>query len=234
VLFATTPPYRSRRRRRPGGGLLATGVVAAVSISGCAVGERPTFDTTPFPPGEPSGDVTLDGLLETLDDGPTSPLTATYEVTPLLSGDGPPPTAVVVVDGPRWSVTIGDLRFISDPASPLDGSSERTCRLTDGTCEPGLVAQGISDTYITADFFGPSTARRLRRDALSLTAPAVASTETIAGRSAACATLSLPLGAAVYCASSTGVLARLRDSDIAYELVGLADSADSAVFRSSP
>ena len=91
--------------------------------------------------GTPTGDDAADEVLGLLEGDLPEEVTATYTITPKLGAPA---------DRPRWSapatrlsVTIGDVRFLSD-------GEARTCQLATGTCVDGIDEAEVSDTAVTS------------------------------------------------------------------------------------
>jgi hypothetical protein len=198
--------------------------VAAVAVA-CATGPRPHFaeDAAALggEPGTPSGDAGADrvlGLLEAVGDGP---FTATYHITRKL---GPNETnAMVVQDGDKRSITVGDVRF-------LHTDQDVTCVISRKACEPGTLDARISDYSVGSAFWASGPARALRVALTRRSGPSVPSTQTVAGQEAQC--VDVPVGAGVehYCATPGGPVARWDTAAVAVELTGFADSAELDAF----
>ncbi len=189
-------------------------------------GERPTFNTAPTAAGTTTGDANVDAVLGRFDAAGGSIFTASYTAT--LVYDGTVTAVSVSQAGPeRRSVTIGDVRFLTD------GSSTQTCVLTTGACTDGIDAQAVSNTGVTPDIASGDVAKRLRRSATAVIGPTLPSTPEIAGQAALCVDVPLSGGTAVYCALSSGALARLNGGDLTVELTTYAAVADEAQFATT-
>ncbi|MFZ9628098.1 MAG: hypothetical protein ACO3C1_01955 [Ilumatobacteraceae bacterium] len=192
-------------------------------VTGCQLGERPSFSSDPFPPGALTGDPYVDMVLERLDAVTTGPATAVYSV--LRKYGNVEYTATVVLSNGQRAITLGTTKFLqTEPVvqtCAIDGSSP---------CLNGIVAQAASDVGLTIDFYAADTAKRLRRDAEAKTGPTLTHTDTIAGQSSACVDVPLTGGTAVYCALDNGILAKLDDGDVLVTLMMYADTADLTAF----
>lgn len=198
----------------------------AALVTGCMTGERPSFNTAPTAAGTATGDANIDAVLARFDAVGSSIFTATYTATLVYNGTV---TQVSVSQaGPeRRSVTIGDVRFLTD------GSSTQTCVLPTGQCTDGINAQAVSNTGVTADVATGDMAKRLRRSADAKLGPTVASTPEVAGQPALCVDVPLSGGTAVYCALAGGAPARFSGGDLTLELTSYAAVADEAQFATS-
>lgn len=204
--------------------LAALALAAALPLTACATGERPSFDTsTPFS-GEQTGDPNIDTVLTKLDSQTEGPYTATYRFTLNLGGTST--EAVVASEPGRQSITANGVRFIEEQGQ------RQTCRLGSGApCEPEWQAQYVSDSIINPDFSGDAAARRLRRDAAASIAPTVLEPATVADQPASCLTISVPGGTVQYCVLDNGVVGRIVDSDVSVELTSYQPSVtDPALF----
>jgi hypothetical protein len=196
--------------------------VAMSALAGCALGERPTLVDEPQVE-DPAAKAVLDRLEKASD----ATFTATYEITPSLTGQATP--AEVVQDGTRRRVTIGSIEFITE------GTNTRTCDATGAECVDGLNDARISDLSITNAFWGDSAAAKLTRDVgRSLATPETRS-DAIAGQAATCVDIAVPavegIGTVSYCAVDEGVLARYFGADVSIELTSFSPDADHNAFQ---
>jgi hypothetical protein len=209
------------RRRRAA--LAATGAGALLALTACATGPRPKEAEAAAPastttPGQPVGDAGVDRVLSLLESGNGKELTAHYTVTRKLGDNAA--EAVVVEDGPRTAVTVGDIRFLMD-------TSTRTCTLSAKTCQDGLHEQVPYGQYsVRATFYGgqPATALRVtygRRQGLP-----TPSTALIAGMEAQCVDVPVGTGVEKYCAAPQGILASWDTAYVHVDLVSLTDTPD--------
>ena len=178
---------------------------AALTLAGCALGERPTLTDERLP-----GDPAVEAVHELLAQADTTAFEASYLITPARAGSAPVSATV------RWAagaslIAIGDVEFV------VDDGEQRTCRAGRVDCVPGFDEARISDLSVTSAFWGPSTAQRLLTDAGRMTAVSPAA-DTIAGQSATCATVTMGTASSTYCATATGPLARLVAADVTIEL----------------
>jgi hypothetical protein len=222
----------ARRPRTPA--LVVGAVVLGLVASGCSSdgegdsdGGDPT--TTVAGPGgasgTPVGNDAVDAVL-TLLEGPatTEPYTATYALV-LRLGDVAS-TGTVAADGSgARSVTIGDVRFVVDS----DGDA-RTCRVSTGECEDGLLDARTSDLGFGSGVAADVPARRLRVAWSRRSGDPTAGTETIAGQPATCVTVPVGEGAESYCALDAGVLARWTAADVVVDLESFTAGAAPELF----
>jgi hypothetical protein len=207
--------------------LVAGLALATVLAAGCAVGDRPTLAEAPTAAGDATGDPLIDEVLRRLDSVGTAQFNAEYTAVRRMGGVAS--TVQVAQTSPtRHSVTIGDIRYITD------GADTTTCELAVSTCESGLDAQKISDTGLqTPDIVFDGLAMRLRLDATAKVGPSSATTIDIAGQSAACVDVPLAAGTARYCALDNGVIARYSGGDFSLDLVSYAPVADETLFATT-
>lgn len=209
------------RRDRPASALA---IAAAVFLTGCASGVRPTLVA---PPSTVSDPVTA-AVLDRLERASTATFTATYDITPTVTGDAT--TATVIQSGPAQRVTIGTVEFTTD------GTTARTCFSGDVECTEGTDEARVSDLSITSRFWGRSAAARLGRVAAQAIGAPTGTTETIAGQAATCASIPVPAPAGsptdapqvVYCAIDAGILARYVGADVTIELTSFTTEVDPA------
>lgn len=202
--------------------LLAT-LAAAVGLTGCFTGERPTLaaDATM---GASVGDPAIDEVLQRLAAGDDATYTATYEIT---NNFGPITRDAVVVQAPdrRRSITIGHIRFL------IEGASTATCDLdTDVPCSTTIDDAAVSDMQITHQFYGRSVADRLRTDAQRKVDYSDSYEDEFAGRTARCVGVQVAGGAKRYCALDNGVLASYAGPDVVITLVGFDPEPDESRF----
>ena len=205
----------------------AVALLVAATLTGCATGQRPTLVAPPSTVGDP---VTA-AVLDRLDRAQTSVFTATYDITPTLTGETT--AATVVQSGDQRRVTIGSVEFFRQ------GSGARTCFTGNVDCVDGIDEARISDLNITSEFWGRSSAARLGLNAARAVGNPEGSVETIAGQPATCATIPVgttttaeggsPVQALVYCALDAGVLARYNGADVVIELTSFSESVDDTV-----
>ena len=206
-------------RRLVGFGLA---IVAAVGLSGCFTGERPTLAEAPAATGDPA----TDAVLQRLDTASTAVFSADYDVLTKFGGVSRP--ASVVQAGPaRRSVTVGSIRFL------IEDAETATCDLETDVCTESLDVARISDTQLSADFFARSAATRLRRDANARTGDTIGSTVEIAGQPAACVAIPLSSSTETYCALDSGPLARIDAADVRIELTAYSPEVDESKFARS-
>lgn len=204
-------------------GRAAVSVLAGcVLLAGCFTGERPRLSAAAVggASGVPTGDDAVDSVLRRLEGTARTTLTATYTVVRHIGEVSTP--AQVTQDTERTSVTIGDVRFLSD--------RDETCNLSSGSCAKGMVDQQVSDTGVTHEFYGPVAARRLRVAKSRATGPTTAHSETIGGYPAVCVDVPVGAGSETYCANDLGVVSRWVSADVTVELDSLSPSASPELF----
>jgi hypothetical protein len=200
-----------------------------LSVGGCMAGERPSFNAPPQggSTGTSVGDPNVDAVLVRLESGRTQAFTASYDLVRRLGNVQR--TATVAEDGTgRRSVTIGDVRYLSN------GNSQRTCQLTDGTCDEGLNEARVSDTGLASRFDTFMPARRLRIANDRREGATTAETVTIAGESARCVTIPVGAGREMYCVLDAGVIARWDAADVHVELTDFDSLAAEPLFHEEP
>jgi hypothetical protein len=200
-------------------------VVAAVGLTACATGQRPSFESDQ-PSLSPTGDAAVDAVLERLDAVGIAQFTADYEVLTRLGGLNSTAT-VVQADNSRRSVTVNDIRFLNGTGNAA------TCNLTTSECEAVINDARVSDVQLSHDFYGASMARRLRVDAARRIGDTSGYEITQGGRAALCVDVPVSGGTKVYCALENGVLARYDGADLFIELTGISDVPDETKFASS-
>jgi hypothetical protein len=216
----TTTRRRDRRATARGGAL----VVGTAVLAGCFTGERPTLVESPQV-DDPAAQAVIDRLAT----ASSAEFTATYEITPTLTGETT--TATVSQDGMRRRITIGDVDFISD------GTVSRTCSNDERGCVDFLDDARVSDLNITHRFWGDAFRSRLELDASRRISFSEGSDETIAGAPAACVDIPVPSaselsGTVQYCALDAGPLARYVGADVNIELVQFSPTVDPAALDS--
>lgn len=207
-----------RRDHRHITGSIAVGLVAVGALTGCITGERPTLIERPV-----IDDPASQAVVDRLGTASTAEFTATYEITPTLTGE--PTLATVLQAGERSRVTIGEVDFISD------GTVTRTCENNERGCVDFLDDARVSDLNITHRFWGDAFRARLELDASRRVGFSAASDETIAGAPAVCVDIPVPstsqlAGTVQYCALDAGPLARYIGADVTIELVEFSPTAD--------
>jgi len=216
-------PDRARSR-----GALVTLLAASVALlAGCMTGERPSLSSAPTVAGTMTGDAAIDAVLVRLDAVDGAVFDATYDARYVAMGGPVTPAAVTQAAPTRRSVTIGDVRFLTD------AGERRTCRLSSGVCEPGVDGAAVSNTGLTSEFVFGDMAKRLRRDAVARTGATVASTRDVAGRTATCVDVPVTGGTKVYCALDDGVLAAFVGGDVEIDLTSYEPAVAESRFSTS-
>ena len=203
--------------------LVSTTVLAAV-LGACGVGERPTLVDRSAIGGlarTPTGVDAADEVLGLLEGDLPEEVTATYTITPKLGALSRP--ATVVRSGDQTSVTIGDVRFLSN-------GEARTCQLATGTCVDGIDEAEVSDTAITSGFYNSSPAQVLRVSLARATGEPVASSQTVGEHPVTCVTVPAGQGEELTCATPEGLVAVWDTAFVHVTLDGLTPTADPAAF----
>lgn len=203
---------------------LAVVLGLSVAVASCALGQRPTLQTTPTAEGTMTGDAAIDAVLAALDTVDGATFTAEYSTTQLFGGTTVPAIVTQVGTALRRSVTIGQVRFITD------ASTTRTCILDTGVCNNGLLAQAVSNTGLTHEFTFGDMAKRLRRDAVAKSGPSIGSTVDIQGMPATCVDVIVTGGVKRYCAFANGVLATFIGADVTVEVTAYRAEPDETLF----
>ena len=199
-------------------------VLAVLLLTSCMTGKRPSFSDDPFPTGEPTGDASIDAVLQKMDAATTGPVTANYSV--LTKFGNTTNSASVVLDAGSRSVTIGNVRFVETPTGAV------TCAADNAVpCIAGLDPTRVSNIGVTIDFYATEAATRLRRDAQAALAPTTPHVETIAEQAALCVDVPLAGGVAVYCVLDSGLVARVDDGDVAVNLTLFSPTADPGMLQ---
>jgi hypothetical protein len=207
-------------------------VAAAVTALGvltasCALGERPTLESTPTAVGTMTGDAAIDAVLTLFDSVGTAVFTADY--TAVIAFGSTASSIAVTQDGSqspsiRRSVTIGDVRYIST------SNNSSTCSVSTSDCSDGIDAARVSDTGVTPEFVFGDMAKRLRRDAMSLVGAATPSTRETPGGPASCVDVPVSGGTKQYCVFDDGVLARFVGADVTIDITGRRPTVDESLF----
>lgn len=198
-------------------------VLATAGLTGCALGERPSFADSPTVIGEMTGDPNIDGVLERLDRVTEARFTAEY--TAIVSRTGASTTVRVAQTSPtRRSVTIGTHRFLSE-----EGVT-RTCDVTTGNCEQGILAQRVSDTGVTPEMIFGDLAKRLRFDATANVGATTTFSREFGGENGTCVDVPLARGTTEYCVLDNGVAARYVGADATLDLVSHSAAPDESLF----
>lgn len=197
--------------------------VLALVLTGCMTGERPSFEDSPTVVGTMTGDMAIDTVLTKFDEVREAVFTVEY--TGLLGFGGTTSSMQVTQTGPtRRSVTIGDVRYLTDNATT------QTCRVSTGQCESGVNAALVSDTGLTPEFIVGDLAKRLRRDASSRIGDTVGRVETVAGQDATCVEVPVDGGTKVYCTLGNGVATSFVGGDVTLTLDRYTPTATTAWF----
>lgn len=189
----------------------------AVMLAGCATGERPTLLDVPM-----VEDPAIAQVLDALSVAEDREFSAEYVITTNFGGGSV--SATVVHEQTRWSVTIGNVRFLSDD------SGQRTCDLTASTCRSGLDDTAVSNTQVTHQFWSRAMVNRLRTDSERNVAPARGSEAVQAGEPAVCVIVPVLGGEKTYCALVVGPLSLYGGPDVTIELVGWSNDINPDYF----
>jgi hypothetical protein len=199
----------------------------ALLLGACGVGVRPTLAAPGALGGEagtPTGVPAADAVLGALEKEGSPELTAAYTITTRFGNQTT--QAEVVRSGDRLSVTIGDVRFLTD-------GDTRTCRLSTGECADGLQEAWVSDTAVTSSFYAAAPARMLRVSLSRREGDPSASSTVVAGRPTTCVTVPVGGGEERTCATAEGVLAKLENASVDVELTELSTQADPKGFETT-
>lgn len=207
--------------------LIASSLIACATLTGCLTGERPTLASEESIDA-PVGEAEIDAVLARFAALAGAEFTATYQITNNFGPVTRQATVVHAADG-RRAITVGDVRYLIDSAGSL------TCRPTgEGddavACTEGADDAAISDLQVTHQFFGRSTAARLRTDATRRTGPAEGYEATIGGREAGCVSIVVSGGSKVYCVLDEGPVAAYQGPDVLIELLEFSPSVDESAF----
>jgi hypothetical protein len=208
--------------RRPARTLVRlAAAVVLVAAAGCGDDDGPATPTTTIAPfetaaGATTGDPAADAVLALLDAAPQRRFTARYAVFRPLGAVTS--SALVVHDLDVAVVEVADVRFVL-------GATARTC--VAGRCEDGVNDARVSDRLpMGAAFFAERPARALRVSVARRAGPVVASSATVAGRPATCATVPVLGGTERYCASDLGAVAVVERADVRITAEDLTDTVD--------
>jgi len=209
--------------RDPRSRLVVAMCIAAMTLSACALGPRPTLQ-----PVTTIDDAAARRVLSRLERASSLDFTAEYDIIP--STTGTTTKAQVVQQDGRRRITIGNVVFQSD------GDSAQTCQNNLEGCSDFLDDARISDLNITHLFWGPALASRLEVDANRRIGSSSALATEIAGRRAICVDVILPsvattTGTVTYCALRAGVLARYFGADVSIELTSFEPGVVPADFE---
>jgi hypothetical protein len=201
--------------------------VLAVFGASCALGERPTLESTPTAVGTMTGDAAIDAVLTLLDQVESAVFTADY--TAVIAFGSTASSITVTQDGSeptniRRSVTIGDVRYIST------SDTRSTCSVSTANCSSGIDAALVSDTGVTPEFVFGDMAKRLRRDAMSLVGAGSPSTVQMPGGTASCVDVPVSGGTKQYCVFDDGVLARFVGADVTIDVTDRQPTVDESLF----
>lgn len=192
--------------------------LAALTLSSCFTGERPSFEDEEEPDVESvsTGDADIDVVLGRLEAADRAEFTALYEIETKF-GSLVSTADVVRSDDTGLSVTV-DRAGVTTEFSVDPAGRELTCNVTTGECESSLNDARISDVAIPHSFYGPSFANRLRVSADRRIGQSAAYTEQIAGEDARCVDVTVAGGTETFCALDDGPLARFIGNDVTVEL----------------
>ena len=188
----------------------------ATVTSGCFTGQRPTLVERPT-----IDDPAVQAVLDRLSVADDAEFSATYAITPTLTGAAT--TATVSRSDSATLISIGSVEYV------IEGPSTRTCTLDEQVCVDFLDDARVSDLNITHRFWGDAFRTRLEIDAGRRIGFSSPSDETIADWPAACVDIPVPsateqAGVLRYCALDEGPLARYIGADVSIELVEFSPS----------
>ena len=211
---------------------LAGAAAVALTVVGCATGERPRFvdDSTTTRLINDNAQ----GLVDALATSSRSPFTVAYDI--LTKFGGQETTALVTGDAVHGTAVIVDtVKYVF----LADGRSF-TCDMASNTCTEGIDETRLSDRQLTSRFFKDSVISRVRQDARVAMGEITLNIESVAGSSALCIQVPVIDGSGVaqtksYCAFSTfGLLASMDTADLRITATSVATSVDLSYFEGLP
>ena len=203
--------------------------LAAASVGGCALGDRPSFEdtATATAAGVTTGDAAIDAVLARLDKVSTAEFTAEFTAVATFGARTTPISVVQGGSPTRRTVSIGDINY------RIDGTTASTCHAIETTCTDGIDAAAVSNTGVTPDFAFGALAKRLRRDAMAKIGSTTASTLEVAGAISTCVDVPVSGGTKVYCVLDNGVITHFAGGDVVIDLTTYSPTADAALFTST-
>lgn len=203
-------------------------IAMGATLSGCLTGERPTL-AEDSAIDAPLGDPAVDAVLEQFGALPDATFTADYLIT---NNFGPIVRTATVAQAPdgRRSITIGDVRFLIEPASAVTCVAREVEGGREIICNEGIDDATVSDLQVTHQFYGRSAATRLRTDAERRVSATDGYTAAFAGRDARCVSVPVTGGSKVYCALPEGLLASYQGPDVLIELTAFRGEVEEAAF----
>jgi hypothetical protein len=204
--------------------LYAATAALALSVAACGIGVRPTLAAPSAVGGEagtPTGIAAADAVLHLLEGEQVPTFTAEYTIR---TNFGDKTTkATVARSGDRRSVTIGNIRFLTD-------GDRQTCDLDTGQCESGIQEARVSDTGLTSQFSAASPARQLRVSLTRRTRDPSSQSPTADQSSAVCVVVPVGDGEEQTCALPEGVIGTWRTAAVDVHLDHISDTVDPAAF----
>jgi len=216
--------------------------LAAVALTACQTGERPSFDTTPDNGATADTQAGASRPVEVATGGtPDNATTARSGYTDLFdTSSGVTETAVYTVvqtaqqvtaiatlsrDGDRTVVEVRGVQYRGE------GDEQTTCVVATGACEAGYDEQPLSDLQITSGFWGPAVVAKLASPTYrARIGPVTTSTITVAGQDAVCVDIPGPDRTDRYCALKSGALAAMDTAYVRVELTSYEPSFDESVW----
>ena len=192
--------------------------IAALTLSACFTGERPSFEDENEPDVESisTGEADIDLVLDRLDDADRGVYRAEYTIETKFGSLTSTATVARTADD-TLSVIVDRAGVTTEFTVDAEGR-EQTCNVVTGECESSLNDARISDVAIPHTFYGPSFASRLRVSADRRIGESSAYTESIAASDARCVDVTVAGGTEVFCALDEGPLARFVGNDVTVEL----------------
>jgi hypothetical protein len=217
AILAVMPCPSSYRARR----LAPFALASMVILSSCALGSRPTLGKpadTVSTVGASTGNAQLDALLVKVDAVGDKQFTAKYLLTRLL---GPvTKDATVVQSPPITSIIVGDTKFTRGP-------EDRTCTISTGQCESGILEQRLGDlASMSTNFYAAAPAAQMRVSYRRRASDLSFEQRKLTVGTVDCVTVPLGPGAEVYCVAGNGLIAYVARADVQIELKELSDVAD--------
>jgi hypothetical protein len=202
----------------------ATAALAVIAAA-CGIGVRPTLaapSAVGGAAGTPTGIAAADAVLELLEGAQAPSYTAEYTITTNFGGTST--KAIVARSGDRRSVTIGNVRFLTD-------GEQRTCNLDTGECESGIQEARVSDTGLTSQFSAGSPARQLRVSLSRRTQEPSTEQLTTGQADAVCVVVPVGDGDEQTCAMPQGVIGAWRTAAVDVQLDHISNDVDPAAFE---
>lgn len=191
-----------------------------VILSSCALGARPTLGKpggATSTVGASTGNAELDALLAKVDAVGDKQFTAKYLLTRLL---GPvTKDATVVQSPPITAIIVGDTKFTRGP-------EDRTCTISNGQCESGILEQRMGDLSMSTNFYAAAPAAQMRVSYRRRASDPTFKQRQLTLGNVDCVVIPLGPGEEEYCVAGNGLIAYVARADVQIELKDLSDVAD--------